>query len=392
MNLPYIIHPADTSLYEFAAGELSASDQKKMASHLERCQRCRDRVTFRRELNAAINTLPRIEPPSGLLQRILDDRAAGERAILPVGDLVRSNRTLRFMRIGAVAAAVVVITIVAVMQRRSSSVPTFVSATVFFPEVASAGEPTGPRVDIRPFAPQIDGSRLRVREVEYRQYMTDSSGKRSIVGTGTTSVRRIDANGLPAFRIERTWIDYRNSGAILSKQIDAAVLDARDLHFVERHVDVAPYGKYSRITVEQRFNGDSIYGKMMSEGGDSRSVGRSFLRRLPRASLPYATDAVAPIFFTAIPVASGWRGRVSVLGWAVRDNDVFYPVDIRVVGREPITVPAGSFDCWHLVITYRTREHDFWIRTSDGLGVRVLNVSDKPVRSVVETVLLNDKP
>jgi hypothetical protein len=54
-------------------------------------------------------------------------------------------------------------------------------------------------------------------------------------------------------------------------------------------------------------------------------------------------------------------------------------------------VPAGSFDCWHLVITYGTREHDVWIRTSDGLTVRVRNVRQTPTPSVTEIVLLNAK-
>jgi hypothetical protein len=388
MNFPFI-HPSDSALYDFADGTASAPHQNRVAEHLESCQDCRDRVAFRRELSAATRMLPSIEPPPGLLQRILADRSAGERAILPAAARTRSSATSRVIRLGAVAAALIVIATVTILERRSRTAPTLVAATIFFPEVASAGEPTGSRVALPPVGPQIDGTRLPVGAVEYRRYLIDSSGRRTITGNGVTSVRRVNANGATAFRVERVWLDNGNATEKASKEIDSMLLDARDLHFIERYIDTQPYGRYSRITVVQKFNGDSVYGRMNSEGGDSRGVGRTFVRRLPRASAPYVSDALAPLIFTTLPMRLGWHGRVSVLGWAVRDTDVLYPVDIKVVGRNRVTVPAGSFDCWHVAITSGTHAHDVWARTSDGLVVRVRNVMQTPAPHTVEIVLLN---
>ena len=77
--------------------------------------------------------------------------------------------------------------------------------------------------------------------------------------------------------------------------------------------------------------------------------------------------------------------QVVVLG-GVRDDDVFIPVELRVEGEETITVPAGRFDCWRLSVRYAAGRVDYWVRKSDGLGVRVLNSTGSPgTREIVLT-------
>ena len=246
----------------------------RIASHLEGCQRCRNDVAFRRDLHHAASVLRRPEPPPHLLAEILRDRVAGERIILPGSAQNRGRLTRQGLRAAAVVGALIGVALIARYVNRSSETtsPSFLSATVFFPGIASASEPSAPRARLDPVAPQIDARQLRIREASYQQQRIDAAGTRTIAGEGTTTVRPVVVAGSAAWRIERTWLDYATAGAPQSKEIDSMLLDARDFHFIERYIDAAPYGKYSRLTVTQKFGGDSVYGRMVSEGADSRGV------------------------------------------------------------------------------------------------------------------------
>jgi hypothetical protein len=200
--------------------------------------------------------------------------------------------------------------------------------------------------------------------------------------------------GAAAWRVERRWVEYAITlpDSRDERANETVLLSRRTLRVLQRDLDVSPYLRYSRIAIAQRFNGDSVFGRMTTEGGDSHGVGRPFLQRLPNSSAPYITDAFAPLFFTSLRLGPEWHGRLSVLGWAVRNNDVFYPIELRVVGRDRATVPAGTFDCWHFVITSGARQFDYWARTSDGLGVRSRNESQRSTLGVSEIVLMRASP
>ncbi|HYV96929.1 MAG TPA: hypothetical protein VE967_05705, partial [Gemmatimonadaceae bacterium] len=83
-------------------------------------------------------------------------------------------------------------------------------------------------------------------------------------------------------------------------------------------------------------------------------------------------DAATPILLMAADLSPTWRGYVSLLGWAVRDDNVSTPLMMRVDGEERVRVPAGEFDCWRIAITGGTGAQRFWVRKSDGLGIRVV--------------------
>ena len=61
-----------------------------------------------------------------------------------------------------------------------------------------------------------------------------------------------------------------------------------------------------------------------------------------------------------------------MLGWAVKDDDVFMRIDVRVEGEDVVTVPAGRFDCWRLSIRFSGGLVSYWARKSDGVGVRAI--------------------
>lgn len=412
----FLLHPSDAALDDFAAGNPARADHRRVVSHLEVCQKCRNQVAFRRQLRAEARGLTSPEPSPDLLDRVLRDRAAGERIILPIA---RRRAPAPYREIARIAVAVAVIAGVGLIVRyartssstdiplsrravaASSDQPDSLSglrelftSTVFLPGIASAEEPTTSGEVLQPVGPQIDGTRMREGEASYQRRYIDASGKRTMAGKGVVSLRSTTLGGSPVWRFERKWTEYARNlpGSRETQENEVMILGQRDLKVIQRDIHAFPYGSYSRITVAQRFNGDSIYGRMMSEGGDSKGVGRTFLRRLPSASGPFISDAFAPLFFGSIRVTPSWHGRLSILGWAVRDSDVFHPIELRVAGRERVTVPAGTFECWHFIMTSGTRRFDFWSRVSDGLGVLARNETDRSTLGVSELVLTHASP
>lgn len=408
----FILHPSDAALDDFAAGNPARGDQRRIVSHLENCQECRNQVAFRRDLRAEARALASPEPSADLLDRVLRDRAAGDRVILPIA---RRRAQGRYRLIVRTAAAVVAIASVGLIVRYtrplSSAIPPLsrrdvatssgqpdtlsglrdlFGSTVFLPGVASAEEP-GTRGDVlEPVVPQIDGNRIRVRDAAYQRQYIDSTGKRTVGGDGTVRMRPTVEGGAPAWRFERKWVEYGTKlpGSRTEKETETILLGRRDLRMIRRDVDAEPYQRYSRITIAQRFNGDSVFGRMMTEGGDSRGVGRPILQRLPNASAPYISDAFAPLFLTSVRLGPAWHGRLSLVGWGVRNNDVYYRIELRVVGKDRVSVPAGTFNCWHFIITSGTHQLDYWARTSDGLGVRTRNEATRSTLGVSEIVLV----
>jgi hypothetical protein len=163
------------------------------------------------------------------------------------------------------------------------------------------------------------------------------------------------------------------------------------LRLLRRTIHVTPYSRFQRINVWQEFRGDSVSGHMNTEE-PSIGAGRTFARQLPRPFAPFLTESVAPLFFTAVPLGHDWRGSASLLGWAVRDDDVLLPIELRVVGEEKVTVPAGTFECWRLALSFSGRRIDYWTRKSDGLGVRVLDTSAARTKETREIVLTRVSP
>ena len=124
----------------------------------------------------------------------------------------------------------------------------------------------------------------------------------------------------------------------------------------------------------------------MTTDGLSIGAGRPIARRLRPELGPYLTGAFLPLALMTVPVSPTWSASAALLGWAVVPRDVYTPVELRVEGEEQLTVPAGTFDCWRLSIRFGDGAISYWMRKSDGLGVRVLDERD-PAKGIHETVL-----
>lgn len=100
-----MIHPSADALERYADA-LSSHRSPRIRRHLERCERCRSVVQFRRKLEAAVGTLGGPKAGAHLEGRIRVRLQSGERLLLPMAQ-ARAQRSMIGRR-SAVAAAVLV--------------------------------------------------------------------------------------------------------------------------------------------------------------------------------------------------------------------------------------------------------------------------------------------
>jgi hypothetical protein len=311
------------------------------------------------------------EPTSALKVRILASREAGMRIIVPV-ESRRRRRMWRAAATVAIAAALLLVLVPRSTRRagRIGDVSEFASYS-YFGQVALAQ--TLPAAPALPPARPVRAGLLRPMSVVYSRRIRDAAGKLTAEFALDMQVTADVVNGIPVWRIASA--DRNTAGTKRYVNSDTLLVTRSNLNVVKRAVHVEPYSRYARINVRQLFKGDSVIGRMTTDG-PSIGEGRAIARRLPGAFKPYITDELAPLFFMAVPLDRTWRGSASLLGWAVRPDDVIRPVELRVEGEDSIVVPAGRFDCWRLSIRLPDRRIDYWVRKSDGLAIRLRDDSD----------------
>ncbi|HMC54331.1 MAG TPA: DUF3108 domain-containing protein [Gemmatimonadaceae bacterium] len=308
-------------------------------------------------------------PPADerLLARVLESRRGGTRVILPTADAARPRRLALYM--SAVAAAAVVVMVATRYARRETALLDVARDSWLIGDIAYA-QTTPP---VRPaFAPAVASrpDRLRPQTLRYERRFVSAAG----ISTETDlriELRRDSIAGARAWRVSA--VTKTHDGVV---DAESVWLDEKDLRPLRRVAEETPYRSYERIRIEQRLDGAHFTGEMRAWKAGALSAHRTFDRQLPSQFGPYISDAVAPLYHMAVPLRAGWSGSLSVLGWAVRDNDVFVSVDMRVDGEETVVVPAGKFACWRLAMHWgRGRRSWYWVRKSDGIGVRTLDSS-----------------
>jgi hypothetical protein len=369
MTIPFI-HPTARELQRFADGELGERAQSRVVTHLADCARCRGSVTFSRSLAHSLRSLPEATPSVSVIQRVISERQSGARAILPNVERVVGGRRLRPLvwLVGAAAAAAAVFVApgfrdwdrernVALVSIDTTFAPDFVG-TYLSGNAVFAAQPAPTVRELPPVS--LTGAHFREKRLEYAKLLRLPNGTTLRLGRGSLEVGATKVEDRDAWRIVQRW---RSADTV---QVETLHVDRASLRLLGRVVRVAPYRRYHGITIRQRLNGDSLVGWMNTDEG----LGRPIARHLPPAFSPYVSDAMAPLALLGIPLTPTWKGEVALLGWAVRSNDVFAPVTLVVEGEERITVPAGSFDCWRIALGIFGRRKTFWVRKSDGLGLR----------------------
>lgn len=392
MRLPF--HPTARMLHRYAEGTLSDTSSLWLKRHLASCYECRASVSFTRSLRDALATLPATIPlDPALIDRVMADRAAGERAVLPTAEpeAARPVRRRRFIPVLAAAAAVLFMVGVSRVKlfssreesarvrpdltRRASAPPIeeFAVSEFFLPRSAFASELTAGDSSVPPLT--SDGGRLRAATLHYTEFVRVAGEARRRVGTESVELSEARVEGRDAWRV----IQRRQVGD--TEHVETLYADRATLRILGRTVRVKPYLHYLGITVRQRLVGDSLTGWMQTDSG----LGRPIARQLSPRSAPYLSDALAPVLLGATTLGPEWRGRFSILGWAVRNGDVSFPVRLRVIGDERITVAAGTFDCWKVDVQASVGMQTYWVRKSDGVGVRALFQRDAMARELVLT-------
>ena len=110
----FLTHPSAARLIAFDANELTPRLNAYVATHLSGCVRCQDAIRFVRSVSAAAEKLEVVAPPDALIARILHDRAAGDRVLLPSAAQelpVRPTRRSIVTKVGVAAAIALVLTL-----------------------------------------------------------------------------------------------------------------------------------------------------------------------------------------------------------------------------------------------------------------------------------------
>jgi len=315
-----------------------------------------------------------------LLERILASRRSGARVILPHGDPARARPGLRAAT--ALAAALLLVAVFARVFRPAGD-ETLAAGESWFAGGVAVAQPPG-----TPVPPALVDAAGRIRPLAIRLARTIRSAAGPVTSRVEVriAVEPATLDGRAVWRVVSTQRNDAKPGQL----VDSVVVARSDLRLLSYVVHEAPYRSFSRISVSQRLDGPRFAGEMFAERAGQVVAHRTFDRRLPAGAGPYVPGPLAPLLLMGVSLHPAWSGSLSLLGWAVRDDDVFVPIRLRVEGEETIRVPAGEFSCWRMVMEHSGRRQLYWVRKSDGLGIRLIDSTDARIKGVREVVLIED--
>ncbi|HEX8245673.1 MAG TPA: zf-HC2 domain-containing protein [Longimicrobium sp.] len=369
-------HPGGRRLKRYADGECPPREGARITRHLDGCAACAETVAFFRRVSAEARAASAPPLPEGMLARILADRAAGERVVLPSGDVATLARP-RPAVVGLLAAATVA-GIVLLVRGRSAAPhgEGWTTGLGLFPTPAYAEEVQGPA---RWPAPAIDGGRVRpgVWNYEYREL---ERGRRiAPPERGQTKIEAVTVAGQPAWRMWTAWLGHDTD---LRETVEMHRTTLRVLHRVADNVG------FSRYHVDEWLVGDTLRGTMESRIRNQRI---RVARYAPPAGAPYLAGEFSPLLYLqAVRLHHGFRARVSLLGWGAAASDGSYPVELRVAGEGRVRIGRRAWECWIVDALSGGRTHTLWVRKTD--GVTVLSREQGPGPRLMEVVLIGESP
>src|SRR5690242_8736212 len=111
--MPFFVHPGAIILQRYAERTLGPTRSAWVRRHLASCVDCRASVVFTRSLGSALAGLP--EPSlrdDTLIDRIVSERGAGARALLPTNDVVVKSPARRAASLRVAVGVAVVLLVV----------------------------------------------------------------------------------------------------------------------------------------------------------------------------------------------------------------------------------------------------------------------------------------
>jgi hypothetical protein len=359
-----LTHPSESRLADFALQKKGAPS-RRLTNHLARCTRCRAHVAFVRATVAAMSPSDAAPAPPDLIERVVAARAGGTRVILPV-----ENGTGAASRTGVMIAAAAVLLTAGLFSVHRFSRPAvasdapFLASGLFMIMPAYAAAP--PALALEPPPVHFDGERLRPTRLVF-----ENAGPG--IEHDTFDLRPSRVAGVDAWRIVRLWRSPVEHGA------ETTFVTRRDLRPVSRTVVVAP-----ELRLHQTWSDDTVASELTTAQSHKR-----FRAVLPAGASAMASDAIAVVAMRGVSLRAGWTGRVLIAnyGWTPQ---LLVPVDLRVVGQETLNTPAGRFECWKLVVALPQQSLSYWVRKSDGIGVR--SKRDAGPWSAIDRILVSEAP
>lgn len=351
------------------------------------------------QLKAALRQLPPPpEPSPDLLARIVRSRAMGVRFKLPVGGVAVPWRWL-----GAAAAVAVLIGGSWMISLSLSGLGESADGRDQLGELLrgitpwssdapreSTGKPAQPRYPLIQ-ADSLDVSRLTEGVWSYSSTTTTDGvlTERSFIGNTRIRMARGIYDGDPAWILTtaRAFRDERADVFADTVYVDAATLRPRY---------AVAYGSKGRIRTVQSFSSDSGT-QSITISGSREGFYRGTMQ------LPFPPQAVftnnwwphrLPVLFPAIRLARGWRGSLYHTGLFKRTGPGTLeqraaPLDLRVRGRDRVSVPAGRFDCWRVEVENLIEDNarwTMWVSRDQGWLVKAqFRWSDHVLTEVLES-------
>ena len=172
---------------------------------------------------------------------------------------------------------------------------------------------------------------------------------------------------------------------------DTAHLDPATL----RPLRSVAYANKFRTQFSQTFSADSGRESIVITGPMPRSWRGSVALPFPRNALflnDWSTTRLA-VLLPAVALERHWHGSLYQVSSMTQNVDrSIAPLDLRVVGTDNVTVPAGTFDCWRLEVEthlWNTERETLWVSRDKGWVIK------KQIRGpdfVVSTLLHDFEP
>lgn len=330
------------------------------------------------DLRAVLRQLPAPEPSLDLLQRILRSRAMGVRFSIPARRLVVPWRWM------AAAAAVVALvggtwvlslSVAKMGESRFAGRDPLAELRELMPQ-QSRGAPESPGEAPLPKYSIISSETLdpsRLMEGVWT-YQSETTTDRVLTTQGESirfGVAHATFDGHPSWMVTsaRQFRDELWGGPYT----DTTYLDAVSLR--PRYTVV--HANKGRTRLVQNFSADS--------GSESIEFPRVQKSRRSAIAFPFSRNALFvndwslrhfPAVLPALPLERGWRGTLYQVVFISQPGDVrrVVPLDLRVVGTDRVTVPAGTFDCWRLDVEINVGEIDLlriWVSRDKGWLVKL---------------------
>jgi hypothetical protein len=392
-----MFHPRVIALQRFADGELAPARAERVARHLSACARCRGRVAFSRRVARIAREMAPLEAGDTILERIVASRDSGARVILPGDDSSAHRNSRQRIALLAAAAALIVVAgtagLVRLLDDRSAAPRDSASARPISALFVSVGVlPSSAAAQELPpaRAMAIDPRRIAPTTLVYERRWHRAAGEVVAGGRGVLAVTHASVQGEDAWLVESIWRGLQGGPNDHGVRVlaESVYLSRQTLRPIARRVHAVPYRRFPDITIVQRFHGDSVLGEMtISQPAIRRPIARQ-VSGLGDRVIP--SEALGAMYLSAVDVDASWEAELGYLGWAVLPTDVVYPLSLRVVGSERVTVPAGTFDCWKVAVVVGGRTQWSWIRKSDHLGVMTRDESTASRYGVREVVLSSE--